>query len=127
MIVFKEVDQYDRNTGKKIGTTKVYDHSICDFTGEKIDGDSVKYEINYQSFDPCYGDGEGEGWLYDYERGKFGDEDYDNMNGYHYELFGQGWYTFLANEIGMDVVPELIELAQKECENGILSLDHLLR
>ena len=58
MIVYKLEDRYDQKTGKKIGTHQVFDHIICDFTGNK--GESQEdlgnvYEVDYGSLDPCIG------------------------------------------------------------------------
>ena len=128
MIVFKSVDQYDTDTGWKLGTKKVYSHQICDYTGNKIDEHTNPntYFINFNDNDPCFGDGEGEKWLFDYERGKFGEEDYDSMDGYHYELFGQIEYVFFVKEDGYtDVFQEMVEDALQHIT--IHSLDHLLR
>jgi len=78
MIVFKEVDQYDRNTGKKIGSKKVFDFQICDFTGERIKEYSNPniYIIDYNDNDPCAGDGEGERWLYEWEKKENDEREY---------------------------------------------------
>jgi len=132
MIVFKTVDMFDQTTGKKIGTQKVYDHSICDYTGEKITDyeNPNEYIIDFNSNDPCFGDGEGERWLYDYEKELYGEEEYDNMDGYHYELFGQTRYIFKSDEDkweGCEVFHQMLTEALKELKDGIYSLDHLLR
>lgn len=58
MIVYKFEDRYDQKTGKKTGTHKVYDHVICDFTGEKGEYQEDlgnAYEVDYGSIDPCIG------------------------------------------------------------------------
>lgn len=126
MIIFKTVDMFDQNTGKKIGTKRVYDHQICDYTGEKI-GDFEnpnEYIVDHNSNDPCYGDGEGERWLYDYEVGVYGEEEYDFMDGYHYELFGQPRYVFKTQQ-GCEVFQEMVEDALQHIK--IFDLDHLLR
>jgi hypothetical protein len=118
MIVYKTIDQYDSRTGEKIGSQRVFDHSICDFTGEVI-GEYENpnlYEIDFNSNDPCFGDGEGEGWYYDWDEDGF----------YHHELFGQGTYIFKTDEYGREVFGELLELAHKELKE-VYSLDHLLR
>jgi hypothetical protein len=128
MIVFKEVDVYDTGTGNHAGTHKVYSHSICDFTGERItDHESPNtYKIDYNSNDPCFGDGEGERWFYDR---KMSGEEYDKINDKHHELFGQVFYTFKQKSDkweGYEVFGELVKLAIQELDE-IYSLDHLLR
>jgi len=128
MIVFKGVDLFDQNSGKKIGTQKIYDHRICDYTGKKIDDHTNpnSYIIDFNSNDPCFGDGEGEKWLYDYEKKKYGEEEYDNMDGCHHELFGQNEYNFFVGADGYtEVFQEMMEDAIQHIE--IHSLDHLLR
>lgn len=130
MIVFKKVDLFDRNTGEKIGTQKVFDHQICDYTGERIDEyeNPNQYLVDYNDNDPCFGDGAGEEWLYDYEQEEYGEEEYDNMDGCHYELFGQTRYVFkhkTGEGYGTEVFQEMVEEALQHIE--IYSLDHLLR
>jgi len=126
MLVFRTVDQFDRNTGKKVGTTRVYDHTICDYSGEVLDGSSNpnSYIIDFNDNDPCFGDGEGERWLYDYENKLAGGD----ANGYHhYELFGQSHYMFQILEDGYsEVFSMLLEEARNE-KLEVYSLDHLLR
>lgn len=131
MIVYKSVDLFDQSTGEKIGSQKVYDHSICDFTGEKIDEyeNPNDYIVDHNSNDPCYGDGDGERWLYDYEVGVYGEEEYDSMDGYHYELFGQNQYTFKHKKgmgHGFEIFEDVMRLALQELEE-IYSLDQILR
>jgi len=124
MIVYKSIDQYDSNTGKKIGSQRVYDYRICDFTGKKIEhGNPESYNINFQSNDPCFGDGEGERWLYDYEN------NLNSANVDFYELFGTNDYMFQVDKDDMytEVFQEMVELALKEMTEGIFSLSHLLR
>jgi len=122
MVVYKEVELFDKHSGKKIGTDKVFSHQICDFTGEKI-GDYENpnsYEVDYNDNDPCFGDGEGECWLYDYSM------DDDDCDGYHYDLFGQTQYVFKTSEDdGTEVFGKLLELVSKEL--NVYSLDHVLR
>lgn len=130
MIVFKTADLYDKNTGEKIGSQRVYDHQICDYTGERIGEyeNPNSYIVDFNSNDPCFGDGEGERWLYDYERDLHGEEEYDNIDGCHHELFGQTHYVFKHVEgegYGTEVVQEMIEDALQHIE--IWSLDQLLR
>ena len=126
MIVFKTVDQFDRNTGKKIGTTRIYDHSICDYSGEVIDYDSCnpnEYMVDHNDNDPNFGDGDGEGWLYKYEN----ELNPDNWGYHHHELFGQTRYVFSVKEDGYtEVFFELLEEARFE-KLDVYSLDHLLR
>jgi len=130
MIVFKSVDQFDRNTGKKIGTTRIYDHSICDYSGEIIDYDNCnpnEYMVDHNDNDPCFGDGEGERWLYEWETKEFGE---DFCGHHHYEMFGQVRYVF-ADEPdrlweGYEIFGRLMKEAAEELDE-IYSLDHLLR
>lgn len=58
MNVYKIVDEYSRTTGEKCGSRKVFDHSICDFTGLKIDEyeNPNIYQIDFNDNDPCFGD-----------------------------------------------------------------------
>jgi hypothetical protein len=129
MRFFKIVDQYDRDTGQKIGTRKIYAGSICDFTGRLMSefwGNPVIYILDYNDNDPCYGDHQAERWLYDWNR-KFEDEDGENPNEIDsYDFFGQTHYCFGTNEDGTEVFPQLLEEAKKEGYE-IISLDHLLR
>jgi len=129
MIVYKTVDQFDRNTREKVGTWKVFDFSICDFTGEPIeDGTNPNtYNVDYQSNDPCAGSGEGERWLYAWEKEKYGEEEYDNMDGYSWEIFMQSNYIFQTTWDGVEIFGEMIKKALTEMKDGIYSLDHLLR
>ena len=64
MIVFKEVQQFDRNTGEELESMKVYSHEICDFTGEVIDEyeNPNAYKVDYCDNDPCFGDHTAEKW-----------------------------------------------------------------
>jgi len=128
MIVYRTIDQYDNNAGEKIGSKKIPDFEICDFTGEKIsENENPNYyeiELNY---DPCFGDGEGERWLYDWlkEKDKEYSIFYDDS-----ELFSQGQYVFkedleLGN--GCEVFGKMVKKALEEMEDGIYSLEHLLR
>lgn len=58
MIIYKLEDRYDQKTGKKIGTHQVFDHVICDFTGNKGEYQEDlgnAYEVDYGSLDPCIG------------------------------------------------------------------------
>ena len=123
MRVYKTVDMFSRKTGKKIGSQKDFDHSICDFTGQKITEheNPNEYVVDYNSNDPCFGDGLGECWLYDWST-----ED-DDCDGYHYELFGQSTYIFKTSEDdGTEVFDDLFRLAHKELPE-IYGLDTLLR
>jgi len=123
MRVYKTIDLFDSKTGEKIGTQKAYDHSLCDFTGEKITEyeNPNEYDVDYNNNDPCFGDGLGEEWLYDWTT-----ED-DDCDGYHYELFGQGKYIFKTDaDDGTEVFGELLELAHKELPY-VYGLDSLLR
>ena len=125
MIVFKSADLFDRDSGKKIGSQKVYSHQICDYTGKKIDEytNPNSYRIDFNDNDPCFGDGEGERWLYEYENELAGGD----ADGYsHHELFGQCEYVFFVGEDGYtEVFQEMMEDAIQHIE--IYSLDHLLR
>jgi hypothetical protein len=116
MIVFKVVDQYSRTSGEKAGSVKVFDHEICDFTGQKINKDENPnaYQVDHCDNDPCFGDGEGERW-------------YDGD--FYWELFSQSWYKFkIMSEKweGYEVFGEMMKLALTELDE-IYSLDHLLR
>lgn len=134
MIVYKEIDQYDRNTGKKIGTRKVADKYICDFSGKPIEefgGNPVIYSLDYNDNDPCFGDHEAERWLYKWNEVKDSDLDIDSVFEERkeidaYELFGQTHYVFGTMENGVEVFLLLLEEAKKE-KFDIVSLDHLLR
>lgn len=122
MIIFKTIDEFSREDGKKIGSRKIFDFFICDFTGEKIDQNTNPntYNIDYRSSDPCFGDGKGEEWYYKWSK--------DNENNFlHNELFGQGNYIFITDYYGAEVFEDLIKKALNECKDGIYSLDHLLR
>jgi len=129
MLIFKNIDRYDQTTGKKIKSDRIPDFEICDFTGFKIDENENPnfYVVNHNSNDPCFGDGEGERWFYDWHKKNYGEDSY----GPYYELFGQGDYIFKdvdsATWKGYEVFGELVEEAIKEMEEGIYSLDHLLR
>jgi len=118
MIVYKQVNSYSRKTGEKKGSHQVYDHTICDFTGERIDkhDNPNSYSINFNYNDPCFGDGDGEEWLYK-------NEEYRD---YYQELFSSGNYMFKCVEGGVEVFQQLMEKALKEL-GQIYSLDHLLR
>ena len=122
MIIFKEIDQYDKNTGKKISTLKVADYYICDFTGERIieNSNPNTYRVNYNDNDHCAGDGDGEGWLYDWEKDR---EDECDL----YELFLQSDYVFQTSETGVEVFQKMFNAAEKEMKGKLYSLDHLLR
>ena len=126
MIVYKEVDIFDHYTGMPEGSKKVYDHTICDFTGERIseyENPNI-YIIDFNNNDPCFGDGEGERWLIDYQNIQ-SDGEVDEY--YHYELFGQTQYVFKQGECeGTEVFVDLINAATVELKE-IYSLDHLLR
>jgi len=135
MIFFKEIDQFDRNTGKLIGTKKVFAGQICDFTGRPMDefyGNPVIYILDYNDNDPCYGDQEAERWLYKWNEKNRKDSDPDSNDWEEddridsYELFGQTHYCFGTDEDGSEVFPQLLEEAKKEGFE-IVSLDHLLR
>jgi len=136
MIIFKEIDQYDRNTGEKIGTKKVFDQQLCDFTGRPIsefDGNPVIYILDYNDNDPCYGCHKAEKWIYDWNE-QDGRSDLDPESNREDqtaeidadELFGQTHYVFGTHENGMDMFEALLYAAKKE-EFEIVSLDHLLR
>jgi hypothetical protein len=129
MKFFKIVDEFDRDTGQKIGIRKVFAGQLCDFTGKLMSefwGNPVTYILDYNDNDPCYGDQLGERWLYDWNR-QFEDEDGENPNEIDsYELFGQTHYCFGTDEDGSEVFPQLLEEAEKEGFE-IVSLDHLLR
>jgi len=118
MIIYKTIDEFSRETGKKIGSRKVFDFNICDFTGEKIDqySNPNTYDINYQSNDPCFWDGEGEMWLYKLD---------ENIDAY--ELFGTNNYIFSTHpNTGEEIFQLMIKKALKELKK-IYSLDQLLR
>ena len=114
MQVYKTVDWFEQHSGKKISTQKVVSHRICDYTGEKIDNSENpdEYVIDFNDNDPCFGDGEGESWAYDF------------LPGYHNELFGQPRFVF-KTEQGKEVFDELLNHALQMIE--IYSLSHLLR
>jgi hypothetical protein len=125
MIVYKTVDLFSQTDGKKMGSKKIVDHQICDFTGHVIDkySNPNTYEINYNDNDPCFGDGYGEDWLY-----KWNDE---HQNGFDeridaYDLFGQGSYIFETQEGGVEVFADLLKAAKEE-KLEIYGLDQLLR
>jgi hypothetical protein len=136
MIVYKTVDEYSRETGKKIGERKVFDKQLCDFSGKPIEefgGNPVIYSVDYNDNDPCFGDHEAERWIYDWGE-QNGREDLDpDSNDWEedrridpYELFGQTDYVFGTHENGMDMFEPLLYIAKKE-KFEIISLDHLLR
>lgn len=58
MKVYKFEDRFDQKTGKKVGTHQVYDHLVCDFTGNKgeyLEDLGPVYSVDYGSIDPCIG------------------------------------------------------------------------
>ena len=127
MIVYKKVDFFSQKTGEKLGTKKQADFHICDFTGERI-GEHENpntYQVDYRDNDPCFGDSEGEEWLYKlkfkvFELGIDGNDEEDYNN-----LFNQSEYVF--KEVGgIEVFGELLKAAKK-AKIEICSLDHLLR
>ena len=129
MIVYKAVDYFSQKTGEKLGSKKEFDFQICDFTGEKIGEyeNPNSYIVNYNDNDPCFGDGEGEEWLFNYKAPK-DDEGY-NENPYLYDLFAQSDYVFKEKDgegKGFEVFGDLIKAARK-AKLEIYSLDHLLR
>lgn len=148
MIVFKTIDEYSRETGKKTGEKKVFDYMICDFTGKLMSeffGNPVIYEVDYNDTDPCFGDHVAERWLYDWnEIGAFAptikkhilegppefscegerEEDFQEIDSY--DLFGQPRYIFGTDDDGTEVFTELLKEVKKE-KFEIVSLDHLLR
>ena len=117
MIVYKIIDEFSRETGKKTGSRKVYDFEICDFTGEKmLDGrEPSSYDINFKSNDPCFGDGEGERWLYKWKKKVDADQ-----------LFGTNNYIFLTDYDGMEIIEAMLRKALEEIEE-IWGLDQILR
>lgn len=122
MIIYKVIDEFSRETGKKIGQRKVEDYRICDFSGKRMDqfyGYPISYTIDYNDVDPCFGDQEAERWLYEWN---------ENADVYvdAYELFSQPEYNFGTNDDGTEVFTELLATAKKE-KFEIVSLDHLLR
>jgi len=124
MVTYKDIEQYDKNTGKKLESKRVYDFTICDFTGEKLDEYSkhVTYSINYNDMDPCFGDGEGEGWIY---KSKYWQNENEIGIDPH-ELFGQSDYHFLTGDDGVEIFSILLWTAKK-AKIEIISLDQLLR
>lgn len=125
MILFTTVKQFSQTTGEEIGTRRIPYFEICDFTGERIDeySNPNTYEIIFNDNDPCFGCSEGEKWLYDYINEKYGEH-----SGYPtHELFGQMGYKFKTYDNGVEVFGEMVEKALEEMEDGIYSLDHLLR
>jgi hypothetical protein len=136
MRFFKIVDQYDRDTGQKIGTRKVWAGTLCDFTGKLMTefyGNPVIYIVDYNDTDPCFGDHEAERWLYKWnEQDGRSDLDPDSNDWDEtseidsYELFGQTHYCFGTDDDGTEVFSQLLEEAKKEGFE-IVSLDHLLR
>jgi hypothetical protein len=118
MVVYKVVDEFSNTTGKKIGSKKVFDFFICDFTGEKIDeySNPNTYDINYLSKDPCFGDGIGEEWLSKWN------EDIDA-----YDLFSHRSYIFTISQDGAEIFGEMVKKALSEMKGEIYSLDELLR
>ena len=127
MIVFKTVDEYSREDGKKIGERKIAYCRICDFTGEIIDPHSNPntYNINFNNNDPCFGDHEAEKWFYRWCEDEL--EKDDNFEGAEAsELFGQSSYIFKTENDGTEVFSDLLAKAKEE-KFEIISLDHLLR
>jgi hypothetical protein len=118
MIVFKSIDEYSQTTGNWSGSKRVYDHQICDFTGEKIPDwqNPNTYMVDYNDNDPCFGDGPNEGWLL---------KDYGKY--LHYELFSQRNYIFLTSETGEEAFWLMYQDYVDEMEETPLSLDFLLR
>ena len=132
MKFFKYIEQFDRDTGQKLGTRRVYAGELCDFTGKLMSefwGNPVIYILDYNGNDPCYGDQKAERWLYDWnEKEGRSDLDPEDEDGEidSYELFGQTHYCFGTNEDGSEVFTQLLEETKKEGFE-IVSLDHLLR
>ena len=129
MVVYKTVDLFSQKTGEKIGTQKIFDFRICDFTGEKIDQyeNPNTYGVNYQDNDPCFGDGDGERWLYPWNH-EDDEEEKEDLTSYAdpYNLFNQSEYIFKTFSPGYEVFDELLKTAKKN-KMKIISLDHLLR
>lgn len=132
MILFKIIDEFDQNTGKKIGTRKVSVGELCDYTGKLMSefyGNPVIYEVDYNDSDPCFGDHVAERWLYDWNENRSdpdpGSED-DTREIDAYDLFGQPKYVFGTDDDGTEVFTDLLKEAKKE-KFEIVSLDHLLR
>lgn len=122
MIVYKKVDKFDRRTGKPAGTETVYDHAICDFTGDRISehDNPNTYSIDFNDNDPSYGDAEGERWLYDWCEKRGAEVE-------ACDLFAQSEYVFSMKRDGyVEVFHDLMLKAMKEL-NEIYSLEHLLR
>jgi len=122
MTIYKIIDEFSRDTGKKIGQIKEIDYRICDFSGRRLDefhGYPITYTVYYNDIDPCFGDQEAGRWLYDWN---------ENSDVYldPYELFGQQDYNFGTNDDGSELYAELLKEAAKE-NFEIVSLDHLLR
>ena len=58
MIVYKFEDRFSQVSGKKVGVSRVFDHVICDFTGNKGEYQEnlgSAYKVDYGSLDPCMG------------------------------------------------------------------------
>ena len=121
MIVYKIVDEYCKNTGKKLGERKVYLKTICDFTGEEIeDGTNPdSYIIDYNDNDPNFGDGFGERWFY--KTKEFDDNIIDS-----YDLFGQQEYIFTTDWNGREIFDTVLEEFKKTGE-PIYTLGSILR
>lgn len=121
MIIFKSVDQFDRNTGEKTQSMRVPDFEICDFTGKRIDKgmEPIRYRVDYGSTDPCFGCHNAEDWAHEL--------DLDAS-----ELFGQTEYVFFTEwSKGREPFQEMLEAFQeyhKETLNPYpYSLEHILR
>lgn len=112
MRTYKYVDVYDRSTGKKLKPILRYDKLICDYTGEEIEEATIRYIIDYDSIDPCFGNGLGERWLHDTE-----------YRDYYFQLFGQSEYCFKDAYI----VEDMIANASEEFEELIYDFNQLFR
>ena len=125
MIVYKKIDFFSQKTGEKLGTKKQADFHICDFTGEKIEEDENPntYRVDYNDNDPCFGDGDGESWLYNSENS---DDDALEDRANPYDLFSQSEYIFKERERGFDVFGELLK-AVKKAKLKVYGLDQILR
>jgi len=122
MIIFKNIDQYDQNTGKQLKSRRVPTYHICDFSGEKIDFESSNpnsYTISYNDNDPCFGDGLGEGWVYKLP---------EPFRHSHYDLFGQCTYIFNVKNGYVEPLMDILKAFNKEEGfEELYGIDTLLR
>jgi len=121
MIIFKNIEQFDQNTGKSIGSRRIPDCRICDWTGEKISihDNPNSYSIDFNSNDPCFGDGLGEGWVFKLP---------EPFSYAHHDLFGQCEYIFSVKNGYVEPIMDILKaFNEEEGFDNLYGIDTLLR